>query len=471
MKHDPATLELADAATALAEGKLSSVALTEACLARAAAWQASRNCFIRIDAESALATARERDRELAQGRRRGPLHGIPLAHKDMFYREGIASSGGSAILRDQVATTTATVLTRLDDAGAVQIGVLNMSEFAAGPTGHNVHYGHCRNAFDPAHISGGSSSGSAVAVAGRTVFGALGSDTGASIRLPATYNGVVGLKPTYGRVSRHGAMPRSWSLDHIGPFARTARDCALVLQVIAGADPEDSTTSAHPVPDYAGALGADGLSGLTIGVADHGVSLDPQIAAAMDASVQVLERLGAKIVRVALPDLATAFRVGETIIKGEAAAIHRPWLETRPNDYSNSVRFRIEGGLYLPAADYIDALRLRAAMSEKFLVETMAGIDVLHLPATPYLPPTITESDMERSDSETLLTLFSSLTQFMRPFNFFGLPAASVPCGFASEGLPLAYQLVGHPFAEATLLRTIDAYQRATDFHRALPSL
>jgi aspartyl-tRNA(Asn)/glutamyl-tRNA(Gln) amidotransferase subunit A len=471
MKADLTLLDLSEAAQRNATGAVTSVALTEACLDRAQAWQASRNCFIKINADAALEAARECDRELKRGHRRGRLHGVPLAHKDMFYRAGRVSTGGSRILQDQVATTTATVLQRLDAAGAIEIGVLNMAEFAAGPTGHNIHFGHCRNAFKAAHISGGSSSGSAVAVAARAAFGALGSDTGASIRLPAAYNGVVGLKPTYGRVSRHGAMPRSWSMDHVGPFGRTARDVAMLLQVIAGYDPHDSTTSAQPVPDYLANLGVERLSGLTIGVADHGVALEPEIATAIDESVRILERIGAKVVRVALPDLSPLFRVGETIIKGEAAALHRQWLATRPRDYSNGVRLRIEGGLFLSAADYIDALRLRGVMTAKFIAEVMEGIDLLHLPASAYLPPTVEESDMESSSSETLLGLFSKLTQFMRPFNFLGLPAISVPCGFSSGGLPLAYQLVGHPFAEATLLRAADAYQQATDYHRVVPTL
>ena len=466
-----ALLDLADAAERVANGEVSSVALTEACLERATAWQASRNCFIRIDAQAALAAARERDAELKRGHRRGPLHGVPFAHKDMFYRAGQVSTGGSKILQDRVATTTATVLTRLDAAGAIETGVLNMAEFAAGPTGHNIHFGHCRNAFNAAHIPGGSSSGSAVAVAARAVFGALGSDTGASIRLPAAYNGVTGLKPTYGRVSRHGAMPRSWSMDHVGPFGRSARDCAMLLQVIAGQDANDATSSAQPVPDYLAALGAERLAGLTIGIADHGVALDPEIAAALEESVRLLERIGAQLVHVTLPDLSPIFRIGETIIKGEAAAMHRHWLQTRPQDYSNGVRLRIEGGLFLSAADYLDALRLRGVMSATFIAETMAGIDLLHLPASAYLPPTVDESDMESSSSETLLGLFSRLTQFMRPFNFLGLPAVSVPCGFSSGGLPIAYQLVGHPFAEAALLHAVDAYQRATDYHRVVPKL
>jgi aspartyl-tRNA(Asn)/glutamyl-tRNA(Gln) amidotransferase subunit A len=471
MTADLALLDLTEAAERVATGTVSSVALTEACLARAKAWQPSRNCFIRIDTEAALEAARECDRELGRGHRRGPLHGVPLAHKDMFYRAGKVSTGGSKILQDQTAAVTATVLQRLDAAGAIEIGVLNMSEFAAGPTGHNIHFGHCRNAFDAAHIPDGSSSGSAVAVAARAVFGALGSDTGASIRLPAAYNGVTGLKPTYGRVSRHGAMPRSWSMDHVGPFGRSARDCALLLKVIAGHDANDATTSAHPVPDYVSTLGAERLSGLTIGIADHGAALEPEIAAALDGSIRVLEKVGAKLVPIKLPDLGPLFRVGETIIKGEAAAMHRQWLATRPQDYSNGVRLRVEGGLFLPVADYIDALRLRGVMTARFIAETMEGIDLLHLPASAHLPPTVDESDMESSSSETLLGLFSKLTQFMRPFNFLGLPAISVPCGLSSGGLPLAYQLVGHPFAEATLLRAADAYQHVTGHHRVVPKL
>ena len=470
MSADLALLDLSEAAARLARGQVSSVALTEACVERAKVWQASRNCFIRIDADAALAAARECDAELKRGHRRGPLHGVPLAHKDMFYRAGKVSTGGTKILQDQVPATTATVLDRLDAAGAIQIGVLNMSEFAAGPTGHNIHFGHCRNAFNAAHIPGGSSSGSAVAVAARAAFGALGSDTGASIRLPAAYNGVTGLKPTYGRVSRHGAMPRSWSMDHVGPFGRTARDCAMLLQVIAGHDPNDATTSANPVPDYLGSLGGERLSGMTVGVADHRDALEPEIAAAMDESVRVLEKIGATLARITLPDMAPLFRVGEAIIKGEAAAMHRHWLATRPQDYSNSVRLRIEGGLFLSAVDYLDALRLRGVMTAKFIAETMQGIDLLHVPTSPVLPPTIAESDMESADSETLLGLFSRLTMFMRPFNFLGLPSISVPCGF-SHGLPIAYQLVGHPFAEATVLRAADAYQRATEYHRVVPTL
>lgn len=466
-------LDLSDVAAAIAKGLTTSVAVTEACLARIETWQPALNCFIAIDRDSALAAAAARDAELARGYRRGPLHGVPLAHKDMFHRKGRVSTGGSVILRDTVATTTSTLLERLDDAGAVEIGRLNMSEFAAGPTGHNVHYGHCHNAFHRDHMAGGSSSGSGAAVAARLVYGALGSDTGASVRVPAAANGVVGLKPTYGRITRHGAIARSWSLDHVGPLTRTARDCALLLQVIAGPDPRDPTTSHRPVGGLPEALGDTSLAGTRIGVPGDAIaeSVHPEVASALEDSIRVLERLGARVKVVPFPDMTALFRVAETIIKCEAAAMHRPWIETRPQDYAEHVRLRIEAGFYIPATQYIDALRLRATLTERFLTETMAEIDQLHLPVLPFPVPTIEETDVEGADSESVLAMVGKVTTFTRPFNLLGLPAVSVPCGFCRKGLPIGYQLVGHPFAEARLLRVVHAYQQATDHHRAVPTL
>ncbi|HEX7124609.1 MAG TPA: amidase [Thermodesulfobacteriota bacterium] len=466
-------LDLSEVAAAIAEGRTTAVAATEACLARIEAWQPALNCFIAIDREGALAAAAARDAELARGYRRGPLHGVPLAHKDMFLRKGRVSTGGSLILRDAVAATTSTLMERLDGAGAVEVGRLNMSEFAAGPTGHNVHYGHCRNAFDRAHIAGGSSSGSGAAVAARLVYGALGSDTGASVRLPAAANGVVGLKPTYGRVTRHGAIARSWSLDHVGPIARTARDCALLLQVIAGPDPRDPTTSHRPVGDLLAPMEDTSLAGIRIGVPGDAIAgaIDPEVASALEASLRVLEKLGAGVRVVPLPDLTALFHVAETIIKCEAAAMHRPWLEARPQDYGKHVRLRIEAGFHIPATQYIDALRLRATMTERFLAETMAEVDLLHLPVLPIPVPTLEETDVDGAGGEAVVAVVGRITAFTRPFNLLGLPAVSVPCGFCRKGLPIAYQLVGRPFAEALLLRVVNAYQQATDHHRKVPVL
>src|SRR6478672_1680760 len=300
MRNDDLALwELSEIADAIAARRTTSVEATEACLARIEIWQPRVNAFLRLSRDKALAQAKAMDAELAAGKRRGPLHGVPMAHKDMYYRKGELSTGGSAIRKDWVAPVTATVLAKLDAAGVVELGFLNMAEFAAGPTGHNVHHGHCRNPWDQSRVTGGSSSGSGASVAARLVYGALGSDTGGSIRLPAAACGVVGMKATYGRVSRAGAVARSWSLDHVGPLTRTVRDNARMLGIVAGHDPDDSTTSERPVPDYEAAL-EGGVAGLKIGLALP--AAEPEIGAAVQAAADTLTRLGAKVSSAALPD-------------------------------------------------------------------------------------------------------------------------------------------------------------------------
>jgi aspartyl-tRNA(Asn)/glutamyl-tRNA(Gln) amidotransferase subunit A len=470
--NDPACLDLADLSASIATGRISSVEATRACLARIEAWQPHINAFIRLDADEALRTAAERDVERAGGRSRGPLHGVPLAHKDLLFRQGKVSTAGSRILRDTVAGTTSTLLKRLDRAGAIDLGTLNMAEFAAGPTGHNVHFGHARNPYDRTRITGGSSSGSGAAVGARMVYGALGSDTGGSIRLPAGACNVVGLKPTYGRISRHGTVARSWSLDHIGPLARTARDCALIFQAIAGHDPRDTTSSHRPVPDMAD-FDDRSLEGITIGMADAGVlsTLDPAVAALIAEAGRVLVARGATQRTVSLPALAELASVGETIIKSEAAAMHRDWIRTRPQDYATQVRYRIEAGFYIPATQYIDALRLRAVLTERFIADTMQGIDLLLMPLIPMPLPTIEETDVEGRSGDEVMAMVRGLTTFTRPFNLLGLPAVSVPCGFDPSGLPVAFQLVGRPFDDMLCLACAAAFQAETRHHRVEPKL
>ena len=468
---DPALMSLAAAAAAIRARELSSVEATRAALARIERWQPRINCFIGLDAEGALKQAAALDAELARGHIRGALHGVPLAHKDMFYRAGRISTCGSEIRRHWRAGTTATVLERLDAAGAVDLGNLNMSEFAAGPTGHNEHFGHCRNPFNPAHVTGGSSSGSGAAVAARLVYGALGSDTGGSIRLPAAANGVVGLKPTYGRVSRYGALARAWSLDHVGPLTRTAEDCALMMQAIAGHDPNDGAISHEPVPDFTAGL-ADGIEGLRIGVvADaEGAPVDAEVHDALTASLEVLRSLGAEAVPVKLPHLKDWYCFADSISKCEGASIHARWLRERPQDYSGHVRTRLEAGLVLPATRYLEALSARGRHVAEFLATVMAGIDVLHCPAIPIPIPTIAETDLEGT-GEAVLAQVGRITAFTRPFNFLGIPTISVPCGFTRNGLPVAFQVAGKPFAEPLVLRVAHAYQTATDFHARVPEL
>jgi aspartyl-tRNA(Asn)/glutamyl-tRNA(Gln) amidotransferase subunit A len=472
MRNDDIALwDLSEIADAIAAKRISSVEATEACLARIEVWQPRVNAFLRLYKDKALAQARAMDAELAAGKRRGPLHGVPMAHKDMYYRKGELSTGGSAIRKDWVAPVTATALEKLDAAGVVELGFLNMAEFAAGPTGHNVHHGHCRNPWDQSRVTGGSSSGSGASVAARMVYGALGSDTGGSIRLPAAACGVVGMKATYGRVSRAGAVARSWSLDHVGPLTRTIRDNARMLAAIAGHDPNDSTTSEKPVPDYEAQL-EGGVSGLKIGLAlptEGLVPLDPAIGAVVQAAADALGKLGAKISTVTLPDFTALYRAAEVMVKCEAAAMHRPWMEKTPELYANQVRTRMEAGFFIPATQYIDALRLRAHFVKEFLSASMDGVDAVILPAIPFPLPTIEETDTEEKDGPAVLKMVAGFTGLTRPFNTLGVPALSLPCGFDRNGAPIGLQLIGRPFDEALLYRIGHAYQGATDFHQKVP--
>jgi len=473
MSKDILNLSLTALAASIVRREVTSESAVQACLDRIALWQPSRNCFVEVNGDAALEQARACDRHLAAGgKAQGSMFGVPLAHKDMFYRPGVGATGGTEIRRDWIASTTATALSRIDQEGAIQLGRLSMSEFAAGPTGHNIHYGHCRNAYNRDHISGGSSSGSGVAVSARLVYGALGSDTGGSVRLPAAANGVLGLKPTYGRVSRYGAMPRSWSLDHVGVLARTASDCAILMNAIAGPDKNDSTASAHPVPDYRAALGQS-IKGLRVGVPSIeslGYSIEPEVVTGLEASLAVLRDLGAIIVPVQMPDMRSVFFVAETIVKCEAATMHRDWLKSRPLDYSPQVRSRIEAGLTIPATYYLDAMRLRKQLTEQFLLNTMANVDVLQMPVMCGPVPSIAETDIDGS-GDKVRALISRLTTLTRPINLFGLPSISIPCGFDPLGLPLSFQLVGFPFSEADLLNVAHAYQGLTDFHLQEPTL
>lgn len=461
-------LSCAGLARAIRTGKVSARAAMEAVLARADKVQKTLNCFVRIDHDEALAAARLADIELGRGVLRGPLHGVPMAHKDMYYRAGAISSCGSRIKREMAAPSTATALKRLDAAGAIQFGVLNMAEFAYGPTGHNYHLGHCRNPWNPACVTGGSSSGSGSAVAARASFAALGSDTGGSIRLPATFCGVSGIKPTWGRVSRHGAMPLSFSLDTVGPLARTVEDCALIMGAIAGADPLDATASARPVPDYCAQL-ARPIRGLRIGRPRQYFydDVDPAIEALMRASLAEYARLGAEVIDIDLPDIEPWGHAAVMIIAAEAAAVHGNWLRTRPQDYSDQVRARLEFGLGVPATTYLDGLRLRGAALQAFSREVFSRVDVLHVPTVAFQTPTIAETDV--GGSEAMARVLNRITRLTRPGNFLGLPCLSVPAGFTAAGMPTTMQLIGRPFDEATLFAAGHAYQQATAWHERMP--
>ena len=467
--HEIVALSCAGLARAIREKRVTCVQAMEAALERAKAVQSKLNCFIRID-DAALAQAALLDREVSQGRLRGALHGVPMAHKDMYYREGVVSTCGSKIARERKAKQTATALERLDAAGAIQFGVLNMAEFAFGPTGHNWHFGHCRNPWDPARITGGSSSGSGVSVAARASFAALGSDTGGSIRLPAAFCGTSGLKPTYGRVSRAGAMPLSFSLDTVGPLARTVEDCALILQAIAGADARDPTAETRPVPDFLKAISGS-IAGLKIGKPRQYFydECDAEIREAMQVSLEAFRKLGARVVDIDIPEMSAWNAAGAMIISAEAAAVHANWLRTRAQDYSPQVRMRLEQGLAFPAAAYLNALRLRGVALRQFCNEVFSKVDLVHAPVVSFQTPTIVETDL--GDGPQAAAMLGRTTRLTRPGNFLALPIVSANAGFTRAGMPIGMQLMGRPHDEATVLRAGHAYQQVTEWHLRAPKI
>lgn len=462
-------LTLVEAAEAARRGDVTAVAMTEAALARLNDLGPKFNCTMTIDGQRALENAERLDRERRNGAPCGLLHGVPLAHKDLFYRAGRRVTFGSPIHAQTVAGTTATVLHRLDAAGALDLGTLHLSEFAFSPTGYNKHFGHGRNPWNLDHVPGGSSSGPAAAVAGRLVHGSLGTDSGGSIRHPAAMCGVTSLKPTQTRVSRDGVAPLSFSLDCVGPLARTARDCARLLAIIAGVDAADPTASRQPVGRYEEDLTGN-LLGLTIAVPrayyyDH---VTEEVRSRLEDSLAVLRELGATIVETGVPDMALINGLAQVVMAVEAATVHQKWLATRRDDYAELVRSRIEPGLFIPATRYCEALSLRARISREYLDAAFGDAELVHLPAVSIPVPTISETTTD--DPVKVAQRLGAITHCTRGINYLGLPAISVPAGFTSNGLPCAFQLVGRPFAEGLLLRAADAYQRLTDWHERVPA-
>jgi aspartyl-tRNA(Asn)/glutamyl-tRNA(Gln) amidotransferase subunit A len=463
-------------AIAIREGKVSPVEATQECLGRIGRLDGKLRAFITVDEGRALETARRLEAEQRRGAWRGPLHGVPLAFKDLCFIRGLPTSCGTKTSEYFIAEQDCTAVARLTAAGAVTLGKLNMTELAMGPFGDNAHHGHAQNPWRPGHCSGGSSSGSGVAVAAGLALGALGSDTGGSIRLPAAACGIVGLKPTYGRVSRAGAMPLSWSNDHVGPMARTVRDCALLLKVVAGRDPLDATSSPQPVPDYLASLGGlasldERITGLRVGVPENfffqGVHLEME--AAVRKATEVIGQLGARVSEVRLPDPQTMSDVCNIVSRSEGSTIHARLLRERPHEVQPVVRARLELGMQIPAYDYLQALRLRARLTRAFIAEVFAQVDVLVAPVIPEPAPSFAHAT--EGPVHELVARQGRFSRLTRPFNGLGLPALSVPCGFSSAGLPLAFQIVGRPFDEPTVLRVGDAYQQATDWHTQRPPL
>ncbi len=461
-------LSLTEAADAFRRGEVSATQLLEAALLRIRRAAPSTNAVIRLDESQARLAAHVADSARGTGAALGPLAGVPLMHKDMFDREGRISTAGSVIWRDRIARRTATVLKRLDAAGALDLGTLHMAEFAQNATGHNRHLGDCRNPWNPDHVTGGSSSGSGAAVAARMVWGALGSDTGGSVRLPAAMCGVSGLKPTHGRVPRTGAMPLSFSTDTVGVLARTARDLARLLEVIAGQDPTDPASSAQPVPSCEAALDGD-LRGMRIGVLEPGFvdGAEEEVLRAFLPALDALRARGATLVPVAPAIMPAVMAYTALVSRSEAAMIHAQWMRERPGDYGGALAARIYAGYAVPASLYAEALARRGGVLREFCRQAFAGADLLLAPTLRVRVPTRAETDADADPANWGRLMALSVNT--RPFNYLGLPVASVPCGFDARGLPVGMQVIGRPFAEAKVLRAADAFQRETDWHMQAP--
>ena len=450
--------------------ELTAVAVTQAAMERIEQLNGTLRAFITVTRDLAFAAAEEVDRKVAAGQGKDlPLAGVPLAIKDSFWTKGIRTTGGTKVFAGFVPSEDATAVARLKAAGCVLAGKSTMHEMAYGFTSRNPHYGDCRNPWDTTRIPGGSSGGNAAALAAGMVLAAVGGDTGGSNRQPAALCGVVGVKVTYGRVSRYGGIPLSWSMDTVGPMSRTVGDAAAMLQVMAGYDPKDPTTRGGAVPDYLGAL-EGGLKGIRIGVPhDQFLSMmEPEVGAAMQDALGVLKQSGATLVDVRFPPLDPVIGAHRAIIFCEAAAAHEELIRTRAAELSDDVRPLLQSGLFLTATQYLGAQQARRNIIAAYR-SLWRSFDVLVTPTSPIAAPVIgaTTAKLDGKDIP-LVRAFLDLTL---PFNLTGQPALSVPCGFTRGGLPIGLQLVGRPFDEATLFRAGAAYEAATDWHSRKPPI
>jgi aspartyl-tRNA(Asn)/glutamyl-tRNA(Gln) amidotransferase subunit A len=468
MTHMPddqlAYAEIAEIAPRIRDREISVRVLTQACLDRVRRLDPRINAFVTLLADAALEKAEQLDRELSEGHYRGPLHGIPLAHKDLYFTRGTRTTAGSKILADFVPGEDASVVERFDAAGAVLLGKLGLHEFALGGTNDNPHFGAVHNPWDLTRIPGGSSGGSAAALAAGFCLAATGSDTAGSIRIPAHMCGISGLKPTYGRVSCYGVLPLAWSRDHAGPMARSIRDCAILLNAMAGYDPRDPASIDRPVSDFT--LDLDkGVRGLRVGVPSNHFTEQVQsdIIDAWRGAIAELEQLGARLVEIEIPSPPS---IAQSARLAEAATYHDVWLRDRPSDYGDDVRQMLLAAREASAIEFLNVERSRARQ----LVEMRAAferIDVLVCPSVPFTATRIGEREVDIEGERFLIT--PHMIRFTLPFNHTGYPAASVPCGFDRNGLPIGLQIAGRPWEEALVMRVAHAYQQATDWHRRRP--
>ena len=447
--------------------EVSPVEVVDAQLARINATEPALNSFITLLPEAAQAAARRAETEIQAGKHRGPLHGIPVGLKDLYNTAGVRTTSGSRIFDNFVPQEDCTVAARLLRAGAILLGKLNMHPLAYGPTGENSDYGHMHNPWDPEVVAGGSSGGSGSAVAAGQCTIATGSDTGGSIRIPAALCGIVGFKPTYGLVSKHGLTPLAWSLDHPGPMTRTVEDAALAMNAIAGHDPKDPASARADIPDYAGGLTGD-IRGLRVGVPKEyfEAPVDPQVERAVRTAIDVLGGLGAVVTEVSFPMFTQSDPISTAIIMAEAAAYYRDLLATDADRIYPPVRLRLEAGLFISAADYLRAQQARSMFNDQ-AHRLLEQVDLLAGPTEPVTAPKLLANRVQ-AGGRTVGTV-TALTQYTRAYNITGFPAVSVPCGFSESGLPIGLQLAGRPFDDVTVLRAAHAYEQAADWGQRRP--
>jgi aspartyl-tRNA(Asn)/glutamyl-tRNA(Gln) amidotransferase subunit A len=440
--------------------QISPVEVTEMMLKRIEKIEPKLNAFITQTTLLAREQAKQAEKDIVGGNYKGPLHGIPIVHKDLYYTKGIRTTASSQILKNFVPDYDSTAVKNLSDAGVILLGKVQTHEFAAGAFTDSPHFGPCHNPWNLDRVPGGSSGGSGAAVSAGLAFMGTGTDTGGSIRIPAACCGIVGMKPTYGRVSRYGIFPLAWSLDHSGPLTRTVKDAALCLQAMAGYDPKDDSTADIPVPDYASMLRED-LKGVRIGIPAeyYFEGIDQEVAAAIQAAIVEMKALGAEVIDAHIPMAKHINATAMSICFSEVAAIHNQWHATRSDEYGEDVRMFIEAGKLIPAPNYLQAQRVRHLIQQDFL-EALSKVDVLLTATLPIVAPLIGDKSSGMN-----------LADYTIPTNLTGLPSLAMPCGFSSDGMPISLQLIGKPYAEGEVMGIGNAYEKHTKWHQMHPNL
>lgn len=470
IEHDVLELSLSEAARLVSTKEVSPVELVDACLGRIDSVNDKLAAYIEVYHDGARQVAKAAETMISAGHRLGPLHGVPIALKDNIGLAGLVTTAGSKILEDWRPDVDATVAERLKGSGAIIVGKTNMHEFAWGGTSANPHYGFVRNPWNTDRFPAGSSGGSGAAVAARTCYGALGTDTGGSIRLPSAINGIVGIRPTIGRVSNAGIVPLAWSMDTVGPMARTVEDCALMFNVIAGYDPRDLSSTTIPTVNYTADLN-HGVQGLRIGIVPDYFfhHLQAPVHDAVKAALDTLVELGASVIDVAIENIHGNISAQLTVESCEPSTYHQQWLRERPQDYGDDVRLLLEIGELHLATHYLQAQRYRSLLRAEFM-DAFKSVDVFICPTLPFTATRIGETlvEIENGIEEDML---AAIMQFTGVPSLTGLPSLNVPCGFDPDGLPIGMQVIARPFDETTLFRVGSAFQQATDFHHRSPQL